>query len=66
MEVPNELYHKFSKMAPLVFIQEIPGCDIPEEMKTYKEKTDQKTVKGTKKLLGIMRAKKILFFCTLP
>ena len=53
-------------MAPLFFIQEIPGCDIPEEMKTYKEKTDQKTVKGTKKLLGIMTAKKILFFCTLP
>ena len=36
--------------------------DIPEEMKIYKEKTDRKTVKGTKKLLGVMKAKKILLY----
>ena len=38
IEVPNELYDKFSEMAPLSVIQEIPDRDIPEEMKMYKEK----------------------------
>ena len=64
-EVPDKLYDKFSKMAPLFVVQEIPDCDIPEEMKIYKEKTGRKTVKGTKKLLGVMKAKKILLYTPL-
>ena len=47
-------------MSPLFVVQEIPARDIPEEMKIYKEKTGRKTVKRTKKLLGAMKAKKIL------
>ena len=58
IEVPDELYDKFSEMPPLFVVQEIPDCAIPEEMKIYKEKTERKTVKGTKKLLGVMKAKK--------
>ena len=61
IEVPNEVYDKLSEMAPLFVVQEIPDRDIPEEMKIYQEKTYRKTVKGTKKLLGVMKAKKILF-----
>ena len=34
-------------------------------MKIYKEKTSRKTVKGTKKLLGVMKAKKILLYTSL-
>ena len=49
IDVPDELYNKFSEMAPVFVVQEIPDCDIPEEMKIYKEKTGRKTVKGTKK-----------------
>ena len=49
-------------MPPLFVVQEIPDCAIPEEMKIYKEKTERKTVKGTKKLLGVMNAKKILLY----
>ena len=60
IEVPAELYDKFSKMAPLFVVQEIPDRDIPEGMKIYNEKTGRKTVKCTKKLLGVMKAKKIL------
>ena len=63
IEVPDELYDKFSKMAPLFVVQEIPDRYIPEEMKIYKEKTGRKTVKGTKKLLGDMKAKE-KSFCT--
>ena len=56
---------KFSEMSPLFVVQEIPpDRDIPEEMKIYKEKTGRKTVKGTKKLLGVMKAKRS--FCTRP
>ena len=61
IEVPNEVYDKLSEMASLFVVQKIPDRDIPEEMKIYQEKTYRKTVKGTKKLLGVMKAKKILF-----
>ena len=56
--LPREFYDKFREMVPLLVVQEIPDCDIPEEMKVYKEKTGRKTVEGTKKLLGVMKAKK--------
>ena len=65
IEVPDKFYDKFSEMAPLLGVQEIPDCDIPEEMKIYKEKTGRKTVKGTKKLLGVMKAKKVLLYTPL-
>ena len=65
IEVRDELYDKFSEMSPLFVVQEIPDRDIPEEMKIYKEKTGRKTVKGTKKLLGVMKAKKILLYTPL-
>ena len=51
IEVPDELYDKFSEMAPLFVVQEIPGCDISEQIKMHEEKTGRKTVKGRKKLL---------------
>ena len=62
IEVPDELYDKFSEMPPLLVVQEIPDHNIPEEMKVYKEKTGRKTVTGTKKLLGVMQAEKILLY----
>ena len=65
IEVPDELYDKFSEMSPLFVVQEIPDRDIPEEMKIYKEGTGRKTLKGTKKLLGVMKAKKILLYMPL-
>ena len=52
-------------MSPLLVAQKIPDCDIPEEMEIYKEKTGRKTVKGTKKLLSVMKAKKILLYTPL-
>ena len=65
IEVPGELYDKFSEMSPLFVVQEVPDYDIPEEMKIYKEKIGRKTVKGRKKLLGVMKAKKILLYTPL-
>ena len=51
-------------MTLLCVVQEMPDCNIPEEMKIYKEKTGRKTVKGTKKVTGCYEGKK-RFFCTL-
>ena len=65
IEVPDELYDKFSEMSPLFLVQEIPDRDIPQEMKIYKEKTRRKTVKGTEKLLAVMKAKKIFLYTPL-
>ena len=42
IEVPDELYDKFSEVVPLFVVQEIPDRDIPDEMKIYKEKTGRK------------------------
>ena len=65
IEVPDELYDKFSEMAPLFVAQKIPEKYIPKEVNIYKEKTGRKTIEGTKKLLGVMKAKKILLYTPL-
>ena len=62
IEVPDGLYDKFSEMSPLFVVQEIPDRNIPEKMKIYKEENWKKTVEGTKSLLGVMKAKKILLY----
>ena len=65
METTDELYDKFSEMAPLFVVEEILDCDIPDKMKIYKDETGKKTVQRTKKLLFVMKAKKILFYMPL-
>ena len=42
IEVPDKLHDKFSKMAPLFVVQEIPGRNIPELMKIYQKKLAEK------------------------
>ena len=63
IEVPDELYDKFSKIALLFVVQYIPDYNILEEI--YKEKTDRKTVEGTKKLPDVVKVKKILSYTSL-
>ncbi|XP_057316834.1 uncharacterized protein LOC130657857 [Hydractinia symbiolongicarpus] len=62
IEVPKELYDKFSEMAPLFVVKEIPDDQIPEHMHKYLKATGRKRVRGTRKLLGLMKAKKILLY----
>ena len=45
-------------MPPLFVVQEILDCDIPEEMKIYKEKTGRNVMKGYEKSLF-----KVCIFC---
>ena len=44
----DEFNDKFREMVPLFVVQEIPDCDIPEEMKIYKEKLAEKQWRGQK------------------
>ena len=62
IEVPHNLKDKFSEMPPLFVVDEIPDNCIPEEMKLYTKLTGRKTIKGTKKLLGVTKAKNILLY----
>ena len=64
IEVPDELYEKFSEMLLLCVVQEIPDRNIPEEMKICKEKTCRKTVKGKKNYWVLLRQNRS--FCTRP
>ena len=49
-------------MTPLFVVQEIRDCNISKGKKMYQEKTGRKSNKGTKKLLGVMNAKKIFLY----
>ena len=62
IQVPVKLYDKFSKMKSLFVVQQIPERNTPQEMNMYKAKTGRKTIKETKKLLGVMKAKKIILY----
>ena len=55
----------FFKFAPLFVLDEVPESQIPEHMKEYKSATGRKTIKGSKKLLGVLRAKKIVLYSPL-
>ena len=48
-------------MSPLFVVQEIPDDQIPE----YLQKTGRKRIPGTRKLFGLMQAKKILLLTPL-
>ena len=56
IELPDELYNKFIEMAPVFVVQEISDYNIPKGMKIYKEKSGRKTIKRSKKLLGVIKA----------
>ena len=58
--VPGKLREKFSEFSPLLMIDSIPESLVPTQMKEYQERTDRKTFPGTKKLLGVLQAERIL------
>ena len=65
IEVPEELYDKFSEMAPLFVVDEITPDQVPEHMEQYRKATGRKENKNSRKLLGVMKAKKILLYTPL-
>ena len=60
--VHNELLEKFSEFSPLFIIDEVPEDQISQHMKDCQERTGRKTIIGTKKLLGVTKASRILLY----
>ena len=65
IEVPEQLLDKFSEFSPLFILSEVPGDQIPQHMQGYKINTGRKKIKNNKKLLGVMKAEKILLYSPL-
>ena len=65
IEVPEQLLDKFSKFSPLFILSEVREDQIPQHMQDYKINTGRKMIKNNKKLLGVMKAEKILLYSPL-
>ena len=65
IEVPEQLLDKFSEFSPLFILSEVPEDQIPHHMQDYKINTGRKKIKNNKKLLGVMKAEKILLYSPL-
>ena len=65
IEVPDQLRDKFSEFCPLFVISEVPEEQIPQHMKDYQINTGRKKIKNNKKVLGVMKAEKILLYSPL-
>ena len=61
IEVPPELYERFSEMSLLFVVKEIPDDHISERTHEYR-KTGRKRMPGTRKLCGMMKARGILLY----
>ena len=65
IEVPEQLRKHFSEFSPLFILSEVPEGQIPQHMHAYKINTGRKKIKNNKKLLGVMKAEKILLYSPL-
>ena len=65
LEVPDQLRDKFSEFSPLFILAEVPGEQIPQHMKDHQINTGRKKIKNNKKLLGVMKAEKIVIYSPL-
>ena len=60
--VLNELYNKFSGMVLLLVAKAYLIVIYPKKLGCIKQMLEKKTVEGTKKLVGLMKAKMILLY----
>ena len=65
IEVPEQKRKRFSEFCPLFVISEVSEEQIPQHMKDYQINTGRKKIKNNKKLLGVMKAEKILLYSPL-
>ena len=65
IEVPEQLRKHFSEFSPLFILDEVPEEQTPQHMKDYQINTGRKKIKNNKKLLGVMKAEKILLYSPL-
>ena len=65
IEVPEQKRKRFSEFCPLFILDEVPEEQIPQHMQDYQINTGRKKIKNNKKLLGVMKAEKILIYSPL-
>ena len=65
IEVPEQKRKRFSEFCPLFILDKVPEEQIPQHMKDYQINTGRKKIKNNKKLLGVMKAEKILIYSPL-
>ena len=61
----EQLQKHFSEFSPLFVLSVVPEDQIPQHMQDYKINTGRKKIKNNKKLLGVMKAEKILLYSPL-
>ena len=65
IEVPQDLWEKFEEFPPSFINQSVGKGGIPQHMKDYLAKSDRVATPNQKKLLGVLRANKVLLYAPL-
>ena len=65
IEVPQDLWEKFKEFPPIFINQSIGAEGIPQHMKDYLAKSNRAAMPDQKKLLGVLKAKKVLLYAPL-
>ena len=65
IEVPRDLWEEFEEFPPIFINQSVGAEGIPQHMKDYLAKSGRVAVPDQKKLLGVLKAKKVLLYAPL-
>ena len=65
IQIPEHLHQKFEEMCPFFHNEAVPEEAVPEHMKKYMKATGRTPSQKSKKLLGTLKAKKILLYAPL-
>ena len=65
IEVPQDLWEEFEEFPPIFINQSVGEEGIPQHMKDYLTKSSRTATPNQKKLLGVLKAKKVLLYALL-
>ena len=65
IEVPRDLWKEFEEFPPIFINQSVGEKGIPQHMKDYLTKSGRTATPNQKKLLGVLKAKKVLLYAPL-
>ena len=65
IEVPRDLWEEFEEFPPIFINQSVGAEGIPQHMKDYLAKSDRAAMPDQKKVLGVLKAKKVLLYAPL-
>ena len=65
IEVHRDLWEKFEEFPPIFINQSVGAEGIPQHMKDYLAKSNRAAMPDQKKLLGVLKANKVLLYAPL-